>query len=78
MLGCRHLFFHNENGIKLQVYCAIIASMLFSLWTGRKPNKRIFETICWYFLGLVTDEELRDRLSKLPEEELQDSNNQAV
>jgi hypothetical protein len=70
LLGCRHLFFHNENGIKLQVYCAIIASMLFSLWTGRRPNKRTFETICWYFLGLVTDEELRQHLERLPAEEL--------
>ena len=70
MLGCRHLFFHNENGIKLQIYCAIIACMLFSLWTGRKPNKRTFETICWYFLGLVTDEELRNHLENLPAVEL--------
>jgi hypothetical protein len=78
ILGCRHLFFHNENGIKLQVYCAIIASMLFSLWTGRKPNKRTFETICWYFLGLVTDEELQQHLAGLPAEELPYRNKQAA
>ena len=78
LLGCRHLFFHNENGIKLQVYCAIIASMLFSLWTGRKPNKRTFETICWYFLGMVTDEELQQHLEGLPAEELPYRNNQAA
>ncbi len=77
LLGCRHLFFHSENGIKLQVYCAIIASMLFSLWTGRKPNKRTFETICWYFLGLVTDEELEQHLAGLPAEEPPYRNKQA-
>jgi hypothetical protein len=78
LLGCRHLFFHNENGIKLQAYLAIIATMLFSLWTGRKPNKRTFETICWYFLGLVTDEELQQHLEGLPAEELPYRNKQAA
>jgi IS4 transposase len=37
ILGCRHLYFHSENGIKLQAYCAIIACMLLCLWTGRIP-----------------------------------------
>ena len=31
MLGCRHLYFHSQNGIELQAYCAIIACMLLSL-----------------------------------------------
>lgn len=66
ILGCRHLFFNNENGIKLQTYCAIIASMLFCLWTGRKPNKRTYEMVCYYFLGLASEEELLDHLGKLP------------
>jgi len=69
ILGCRHLFFHNENGIKLQAYCAIIASMLICLWTGRKPNKRTCEMICYYFLGLASEQELRDHLGELPAQE---------
>jgi len=69
ILGCRHLFFHNENGIKLQAYCAIIASMLICLWTGRKPNKRTYEMICYYFLGLASEQELRDHLGELPAQE---------
>jgi hypothetical protein len=70
LLGCRHLFFHHENGIQLQVYCAIIASMLFCLWTGRKPSKRTFEMVCYYFLGLASEEELLNHLGELPEQEL--------
>jgi hypothetical protein len=70
ILGCRHLFFRNENGIKLQVYCAIIASMLFCLWTGRRPNKRTYEMVCYYFLGLATEEELQGHLRALPAQEL--------
>ena len=69
ILGCRHLFFHNENGIKRQAYCAIIASMLICLWTGRKPNKRTYEMICYYFLGLASEQELRDHLGELPAQE---------
>ncbi len=31
VLGCRHLISHNKNGIEIQMYMAIIASMLISL-----------------------------------------------
>lgn len=65
MLGCRHLFFHTANGIEIQAYCAIIACMLVSLWTGRKPTKRTYEMVCYYFLGLASEEELLRHLSKL-------------
>ena len=27
LLGCRHLYFHSQNGIELQVYCAIIVCL---------------------------------------------------
>ena len=40
VLGCRHLLSHDEHGIEIQTYCAIIACMLISLWTGRKPTLR--------------------------------------
>lgn len=70
ILGCRHLYFHSENGIKLQAYCAIIACMLLCLWTGRKPNKRTYEMVCYYFLGLATEEELLKHLEKLKQQDL--------
>jgi hypothetical protein len=46
LLGCRHLLSHSQNGIEAQVYCAIIACMLISLWRGRKPTLRTHEMIC--------------------------------
>jgi hypothetical protein len=64
-MGCRHLFFHSHNGIELQAYCAIIACMLISLWTGRKPTKRTYEMVCYYFLGLASEQELLAHLDKL-------------
>ena len=65
ILGCRHLISHSANGIEIQVYCAIIACMLISLWTGRKPTKRTYEMICYFFTGLADEEELLAHIAKL-------------
>ena len=65
MLGCRHLLSHKQNGIEIQTYSAIIACMLIALWTGRKPTKRTFEMICFYFCGLASEEELMAHIEKL-------------
>jgi hypothetical protein len=65
ILGCRHLLSHSANGIEIQTYCAIIACMLISLWTGRKPTLRTYEMICYYFTGLADEEELLAHLKKL-------------
>jgi len=66
VLGCRHLLSHNPVGIEIQTYCAIIACMLISLWTGRKPTLRTYEMICHYFSGLAEEDELLAHLAKLP------------
>jgi hypothetical protein len=65
LLGCRHLLSHSQNGIEIQTYCAIIACLLISLWTGRKPTKRTYEMICFYLCGLASEEELMAHLTKL-------------
>ena len=49
----------------MQVYCAIIACLLISLWTGRKPTIRTYEMICFYFLGLATEADLKRHLDEL-------------
>ncbi len=65
LLGCRHLLSHSQNGIEIQTYCAIIACLLIARWTGRKPTKRTYEMICFYFCGLASEEELLAHLRKL-------------
>lgn len=65
MLGCRHLLSHNQNGIEIQTYCAIIACMLIALWTGKKPTLRTYEMICFYFIGLADEDELMAHIEKL-------------
>ena len=64
-LGCRHLLSHNENGIELQTYSAIIVCMLIALWTGRKPTLRTYEMLNWYFCGMADEEELMAHIAKL-------------
>jgi hypothetical protein len=65
VLGCRHLVSHSPRGIEIQTYCAIIACLLISLWTGRKPTLRTYEMICFYFCGLASQEELLGHIAKL-------------
>lgn len=65
VLGCRRLLSRSQKGIEIQAYCAIIACMLISLWTGRKPTLRTYEMVCYYFCGLASEEELLSHLAKL-------------
>jgi hypothetical protein len=65
ILGCRHLLSHDPEGIEIQTYCAIIACMLISLWTGKKPTLRTYEMICFYFCGMASEDELMKHIEKL-------------
>jgi len=69
VLGCRHLLSRDPVGIEIQAYCAIIACMLISLWTGRKPTLRTYEMICHYFTGLAEEDELLAHLAKLQKQD---------
>lgn len=64
LMGGAHLISHNANGIKVQVYCSMIACLLINLWTGARPTKRTFEMISYYFQGLASEEELIAHLEK--------------
>ena len=65
VLGCRHLISHDLDGIAIQIYCALIATVLLSASSGRKPDKRTWEMFCHYFSGWATFEELQRHLEKL-------------
>jgi DDE family transposase len=66
ILGCRHLLALDANGVTIQVYVALIASLLIVLWTGRKPNKRTWEMVQFYLIGWASLQELEDHLARLP------------
>jgi len=69
ILGCQHLLSHSENGVEIQVYVAIIASLLVSLWTGKKPTKRTYEMLCFFFCGMADEDELLAHLNKLKDQD---------
>lgn len=65
VLGCRELISLKEEGIAIQVYCALIAALLMSLAAGRSVGRRGFELICLYFQGWADEDEVIAGLAKL-------------
>jgi IS4 transposase len=65
VLGSRHLIAQNRNGVALQMYAALIVSLLIVLRAGRKPTRRTFEMIQFHLLGWVSDEEFDAHLAGL-------------
>jgi hypothetical protein len=65
-----------QNGVTIQVYLALIASLLISLWTGRKPSKRTFEMLCFYFSGWASADEVMAHLQQLAEKDEKDKQKQ--
>jgi Transposase DDE domain len=65
VLGCRHLLSQCENGLSIQVYMAMIASLLISLWVGRPPTKRTYEMLCFYLSGWASEAEVIVHINQL-------------
>jgi hypothetical protein len=65
ILGCRHLLANSQNGVTMQIYLALIASLLISLWVGRRPTIRTLEMLQFYFTGWATEAELQAHLDQL-------------
>jgi hypothetical protein len=64
ILNCRHWLAESPAGVQMQLYCVLIASLLLMLWTGQRPNKRMVESLQWYWLGLATEEDLVTLLAR--------------
>lgn len=67
ILGCRHLLLTSPDGVALQIYTALIASLLIRLWIGCKPNKATYEMLCHYFSGWASEGELNAFLERQAE-----------
>jgi len=65
ILGAGRLLALSENGVRLVVYCALIASLLLTVWAGHKPTKRTYEMLCLYFLGWASEHELMAHIEAL-------------
>jgi hypothetical protein len=58
ILGSRHWLAESPRGVAIQLYSALIATLLLTSVTGQRPTKRQLEAIHLYFVGFVTEEEL--------------------
>lgn len=67
ILGCRDLISTKEKGVTMQLYAALIASLLIVLWTGVKANIRTWEMVQYYFMGWATLEELERHIRRQQE-----------
>jgi hypothetical protein len=65
VLGCKHLLSQSENGIRIEMYAALIASLLIVLWTGRKPVKRTLEMLQFHFQGWASMAEVDAHIAGL-------------
>jgi len=65
VLGCRHLLSQTVNGVRMQVYVALIASLLISLWVGCAPTKRTYEMLCFSLSGWASETELIAHIDRL-------------
>jgi hypothetical protein len=62
-------FLYEEVAESTKVYVAIIASLLLSLWVGKKPTKRTYEMFCLFFAGWASEPELLAHIEKLHRQE---------
>ena len=65
----RHLLSESPDGIQIQMYCALIATLLIVLWTGRKPTKRTWEMVQLFFQGWASAEDLCAHIAGLQKSE---------
>jgi IS4 transposase len=64
VLGMRHLLSQRQEGVEIQVYCCVIACMLISLQTGKKPSKLMRLMVGWYLLGVADEQDVINFLNK--------------
>lgn len=64
LLGMRHLLSQRQEGIDVQVCCAVIVCLLIQLTCGKRPNKAMRNMIGWYLLGLADEQDVIDFLNK--------------
>lgn len=60
VMSCRHLVSQSENGIQIQMYCALIAFLLIQLATGHRlpPNQWTYKLLCLHLQGWAGEEDV--------------------
>ena len=58
ILGNRHWLAESPRGVAIQLYSAMIATLLLTMVTGRRPTIRQLETLHLSFVGFASEQEL--------------------
>lgn len=64
VLGCRHLLSTRIEGVRIQMYAAVICCLMLNTLTGRKPTKWMVTLMALYLQGLAGDEDVLRELNK--------------
>lgn len=58
-----HFLAESENGVAMQLYCALIMALLLQLAVGRRPKRRDLELIQFYQIGMASSSEVEKFLA---------------
>ncbi len=59
IFGCRHSLAESPRGVAIEIYLALIATLLLQLYGGRRPYRRMMELIQLYLLGVSSSLDLQ-------------------
>ena len=65
VMGCGHWMAESRNGATLQIYLALIASLLLQLQMGKRPSKRIWELMRWHAMGMASSGDVAQQLDEM-------------
>jgi len=65
VFGCRHLLSDSYEGVSIQVYAALIATLLLAEYTGQAASKQAYFIVTMYLQGWASLEELQRELDRL-------------
>ncbi len=65
VFGCRHLLSDSYEGVSIQLYAALIATLLLAEYGGQPASKRLYELVALRLQGWVSDEEFLAALARL-------------
>lgn len=64
LLGCGHWLAESPRGVAIQLYLALIGTLLLQLDLGRRPSRRVWELLQWHQCGMLGDGELTPLLQR--------------
>lgn len=69
VMGCGHWMAESAKGAAIQLYLALIGTLLMQLHLGRRPSKRVWELFQFHQMGMIEEEELAELLGRQLEQE---------